>query len=291
MPPLTVKYTEVQSHSGNDGALRGKLRSIALDALGRKTSWFPNAQLRMQPRVQLIYIHHIFQDEIEHFRGLLKHFAEEYTFISYSEAINRIQKDQIDGCYMAFSSDDGFKNNLDAARVLEEFGTTACFFLNSKTVGMTNHEEIKAFCQQLLHFPPVEFMTWSDVRDLQRRGHEIGSHTSGHFNVGRMAITDFIHDLKSTKKEIEKETGAIEHFAFPYGRWNNFSAEALAATTAAGFTSCATAERGCHLPGTYSENPMIFRDHVLAHWPSPHMDYFFEQNVRRAMKHKKQPYP
>ena len=290
MLPITNHYSEVKSYHGNDGALRGKIRHLALDALGKKTRWFPSNRLVNQPRVQLVYIHHIFKDEIAPFRALINHFSKQYTFISYSEAIHRIQEDRIDGQYMAFSSDDGFKNNLDAANVLEEFGASACFFLNTQTIGMIDKVQIKSFCQQQLHFPPVEFLTWKEVNELQRRGHEIGSHTSGHFNVKEMAIDDFRSDLEWTKAEIEKETGPIEHFAFPYGRWVNFSSEALAATTSAGFKSCATAERGCHLPGTHVQNPMIFRDHILAQWPSRHMDYFFEQNVRRALKHPKQPF-
>lgn len=290
MLPLTSHYSQVKTYHGNDGALRGAIRSAALNVLGRKTGWFPNKRLASQPRVQLVYIHHIFKDEIASFRKLVDHFSKLYSFISYSEAIHRIQEGQIDGQYMAFSSDDGFKNNLDAAHVLEEFGASACFFLNTQTIGMIDQGQIKSFCQNQLHFPPVEFLTWKEVNELQRRGHEVGSHTSGHFNVKEMALDDFMRDLESSKAAIEKETGTIAHFAFPYGRWVNFSSEALAATKSAGFQSCATAERGCHLPGTYAENPMILRDHILAQWPTRHMDYFFEQNVRRALKHNEQPF-
>lgn len=117
--------------------MRGLARKAALDLLGLKTKVAPSKKLWEAPRVQLIYIHHIFEDEREGFRNMLKLFAEHFTFISYADAVIKILTGQMDKPYMAFSSDDGFKNNLIAAEVLEEFGTTACFFLNPGTIGLT----------------------------------------------------------------------------------------------------------------------------------------------------------
>lgn len=201
-----------------------------------------------------------------------------------------MRENDIDRPYMAFSSDDGFKNNLDAARVLEEFGAVACFFLNTQTIGLSDITVIEQFCREQLHFPPVEFLNWKEVESLQQKGHEIGSHTSGHFNVARLSLAAFEADLHQTKAAIETYTGPIQHFAFPYGRWDHFSEQALQATFDAGFESVSTAERGCHLPDDTSGNRMIFRDHVLAHWPLHHFDYFFEANVRKALKKETQPY-
>ena len=265
-------------------------RRGALDFLGWKARLSANEELKGQPRIQFIYIHHIFLDEIEPFRKLLAAWAEDFTFISHSEAVRRMSENDIDRPYMAFSSDDGFKNNLDAARILEEFGATACFFLNTRTIGLNDSRVIEQFCKEQLHFPPVDFMNWTEVDSLQKRGHEMGSHTSGHFNVAKLSLAAFEQDLYETKAAIEAKTGPIQHFAFPYGRWNHFSEQALQATFDAGFESVSTAERGCHLPDDTTGNRMIFRDHVLAQWPLHHFDYFFEANVLKALKNESQPY-
>lgn len=280
---LATKYSEIQpGHS-----LRSRARHLALDALSLTNS--TKANLARTPRVQFVYIHHVFDDEVESFHQQLAHLAADYTFIPYSEAIDRVQQYRIDKPYMAFSSDDGFYNNLNAAKALESFGTRACFFINTKTIGMNDEIAIRDFCSSRLDLAPVPFLAWSDVEALLASGHEIGSHTSGHFDVGSMELDDFRRDLDMTKSQIEAKTGPIHHFAFPYGRWQNFSEAALDATFEAGFKSCASAERGCHV-ASGPEHRMIFRDHLLAHWPTRHLDYFFLKNIRKAHSTQLQPY-
>lgn len=273
--------------------VRGIARKLALDALGMKTALMPNKELQQKPRVQFIYIHHIFKDEEAGFEKMLKTFQQQFTFIGYSEAVNRIKTGNIDRPCMAFSSDDGFKNNLDAARILEQHGATACFFLNPGTINLTDQDQIQSHCASRLHFPPVEFLTWDEVADLQKRGHEIGSHTMWHAKLSEESI-DFIQDdLAKSKAALESHCGPIEHFAYPYGRWFHFSKEALDATWQAGYTSCASAERGCHLP-TENVDPLklvLRRDHLLANWPVPHMKYFMENNAQGAQKeHDQSPF-
>ena len=63
-------------------------------------------------RVQFLFLHHLFNDEVASFRKLLKALSKEHTFISYSEAVNRIKTGNIDKPYICFSSDDGYKSNV-----------------------------------------------------------------------------------------------------------------------------------------------------------------------------------
>lgn len=278
-----TQYAEVAKL--NKQGMRGLARKAALDLLGLKTKVAPSKKLWETPRVQLIYIHHIFEDEREGFRNMLKLFAEHFTFISYSDAVNKILTGQMDKPYMAFSSDDGFKNNLIAAEVLEEFGTTACFFLNPGTIGLTDPDQIQSHCTSRLHFPPVEFLSWAEIYNLQKGGHEIGSHTVWHSKLSEVPIKETQEDLKQSKAMLEKECGPIDHFAYPYGRWFHFSKAALEATWEAGYKSCSSAERGCHLP-TQNVNPrqlVLRRDHLLANWPVNHMRYFVENNVKNSV--------
>lgn len=285
---MIENLSDLKGH-GIKSSLRSFARKNALDFLSVTNRWIEKDEIKTAPRLQFIYIHHVFNDEVESFRSQIAHLAKTYTFLSYSEAINRIKTGQIDRPYMAFSSDDGFLNNKNAAKVLESFGATACFFLNTNTIGLTDPKEIERFCRERLHLPAIEFLTWGQVNQLQAQGHEVGSHTSDHYDVSRMDHDAFVDDLSKTKQIIEEHAGPIQHFAFPYGRWSNFSKKALNATIEVGFQSVATAERGCHLLNG-PEHSMIYRDHVLAKWPARHLDYFFSTNVRNALKRTEQPY-
>jgi peptidoglycan/xylan/chitin deacetylase (PgdA/CDA1 family) len=148
---------------------------------------------------------------------------------------------------------------------------------------MQDPNQILLHCRQRLNFPPVEFLNWNQVNELQKKGHEIGSHTMWHAKLSDLGITEIQEDLVSSKEILEQKCGPIEHFAYPYGRWFHFSKEALDATWAAGYTTCASAERGCHLPteGIDKRELVIRRDHILANWPISHVDYFMENNVRQ----------
>ena len=60
--------------------------------------------LSKRARVQFLYIHHIFKDEENSFDEL---FLNYHTFISHSEAVNRVINGHIDKPYISISSDDG----------------------------------------------------------------------------------------------------------------------------------------------------------------------------------------
>ena len=102
--------------------LRDKVRSLVLDLLFAKEALIGYKKQLQKPRVQRLYFHHIFEDEEQKFRNLLKRLAKHHTFISHSEAVARITNNEIDKPYISFSSDDGFKNNLKAAEILKIAG-------------------------------------------------------------------------------------------------------------------------------------------------------------------------
>ena len=68
---------------------------------------------------------------------------------------------KIDKPYIAFSSDDGFKNNLFAAEILNNYGASACFFINPGLVEECDFQKIKNHCRNKLHLPPIEFLNWA----------------------------------------------------------------------------------------------------------------------------------
>jgi hypothetical protein len=279
------EYSELLKHKPS--GWRARVRHSLLDVLsmtsgneGKAAAWLK------KPRIQFLYIHHIFKDEIAQLRQMLNHLAQHHQFISYSDAVNKILQGSIDKPYICISSDDGLKNNLDAGAVLREFGISACFFICPSMIGVTDAEKIAAFTKERLHFPPVEFLSWNEVDALQKQGHEIGGHTMSHVNIAGTPSTAFDYEIRECYEVISGHCGTPLHFAYPYGRHHNFSQQGRQAVFAAGFSSCASAERGCHIVGPGQtltpEELLIRRDHIILAWPWRHIRYFLVENSKKA---------
>jgi peptidoglycan/xylan/chitin deacetylase (PgdA/CDA1 family) len=239
-----------------------------------------------KPRVQFLYLHHVFKDEEKKFEELIQTLSKQHKFISYSEAVEKVLQRKIDKPYISISMDDGFKNNIKAAEILKEFNAPCCFFINPEIIGKTSHVEIETYCREKLGIRPIEFMNWNDIELLQKMGHEIGSHTMEHINVGSIDRDVFEADCKKTFEILMSRCGAAKHFAFPYGRYFHFSEEAFKTVFNVGYYSCATAERGCYINPMHNlqhDELCIMRDHIIAHWPINHSLYFLGNNARKVM--------
>lgn len=61
-------------------------------------------------------------------------------------------------------------------------------------------------------------MTWDELRDLVRRGAEVGSHTVSHPHLPELSDADIRRELSESKQEIETELGRpCLELAYPYG--------------------------------------------------------------------------
>ncbi len=277
---LTTQYSTIIAQ--NPRSLRQFARHAALTALSLRERYFTGDATSGKPRVQFLYFHHIFDDELEPFDRLLAELAKQHVFISHTEAVERVLTGQNDAPCIAFSSDDGFKNNLQAAGILNRYGAKACFFINPTTIGQRKSALIEKFCSERLEMPPIEFLDWADIDVLINQGHEIGSHTMAHINVAETSLAEFEDDLSESRDILTRRCGQAAHFAYPYGRVHHFSREAMGAVFQAGFQSCASAERGCYscaepIP---RDKLLLRRDHIVAGWPLSHNMYFIGRNAR-----------
>lgn len=278
---LTVRnYNQIKKSN-----FRDVLRQSALNILSLYSSISRDERYLSQPRVQFLYIHHVFEDEEDQLMRLIKKLNEVHTFISYSHAVELILKGEIDKPYVVFSSDDGFKNNIRAGKILSDFGISACFFVNPSIIGESNIESLTKYCRDRLHFPPVEFLTWSDLNSLQNLGHEIGSHSWEHLKLIEYSYDKILYDLKKSKVILEQECGGIRHFAFPYGSFEYLNNNIRNACFEVGFDSLATAERGCHVnpDRNLQKNELcLLRDHIILDWRIDHMIYFLINSAKNS---------
>jgi peptidoglycan/xylan/chitin deacetylase (PgdA/CDA1 family) len=283
MIELTTTYEEVKKNKPKH--FRGLVRDLVLNGLSIKTK-FPNAKkIFEKPRIQFLYIHHVFDDEIENFDRLLNILSRHHSFIGYSEAVNRILTGNIDKPYICISSDDGFKNNLATVKIMEKYGAKGCFFVNPDSIGLKDFSAIKSFCASRLNFPPTEFMDWDDLGSLIKSGHEIGSHTMGHINIAETDMSRVEDNIHQSYEILNERIGQTSHFAYPYGRFFHFNKQAFDLVFKAGFTSCASAERGCHISAKKKLNSnelLIRRDHVICDWNINHVLYFILNNSEKA---------
>jgi peptidoglycan/xylan/chitin deacetylase (PgdA/CDA1 family) len=265
---------------------RDKARHFALNiAAGLSDQFSQRDQLFKRPRIQFIYLHHVFKDEEGNLDVLLKYLSKSHTFISFSKAIEKICQGEIDRPYIAFSSDDGLKNNIIAAEILSRYDATACFFICPDMIGETNFTLIRKFCNDQLHFPPVEFMNWDEVERLKSQGHEIGGHTMGHVKLSSVPFETGSAEIHNCYQVLTKRFNGPLHFAYPYGRYFHFPANLKPVVYTAGFETCSSAERGCHISNgevIAPEKLLIRRDHVILDWPLQHILYFLAKNIQRA---------
>jgi peptidoglycan/xylan/chitin deacetylase (PgdA/CDA1 family) len=258
--------------------LRDRLRSRLLDVLSLQQ---PDLG---RPRVHFLYLHHVLRDEAANFRELLKTLSRTHEFISHTSAADKIRSGAIDKPYISFSIDDGIKNCLDAADMLDEFGAKCCFFICPSMADNPSREARERFCKEQISLPATDFLNWSDMEALKKRGHEIGNHTRSHFTLSSIkSRAELEQEIGGSRDEIAKRLGDVPHFAWPRGTFGHMSPEAKEIVFATGHKTCASAVRGAHVANAASDAELcIRRDHILGAWPVRHSLYFIGKSAGRA---------
>jgi hypothetical protein len=105
-----------------------------------------------------------------------------------------------------------------------------------------------------------------------------------HANLGALPAAHIPDEITSVHQVLRTRLGTAQHFSWPQGGWTNITPEARRAVFDAGFISCASAVRGCHVtPSTGDVSSVcIRRDHVLANWPVNHVLYLMMRNAKAA---------
>jgi peptidoglycan/xylan/chitin deacetylase (PgdA/CDA1 family) len=260
-------------------------RAAALSALSlayRIPGWLN--RMMQEKRIQFIYLHHTFANEEQSFRRMLERLTLTHTFIGYSQAVKKLVNGDIDKPYISISFDDGFKCSLRGAEILNRFGIKACFFLIGSMIGETDFDTIKRFNRERLLRPPIRYMSWDDVEMLLESGHEIGGHTMTHPVLSQLSYQQIQFEISESYRLLTRRLGTVKHFAWPFGSSSHINDQAIKTVFDAGFESCASAVRGCHLPGSESslQRMIIRRDYIQATWPLHHVNYFFSKNIRQG---------
>jgi peptidoglycan/xylan/chitin deacetylase (PgdA/CDA1 family) len=182
---------------------------------------------------------------------------------------------------IAITFDDCYHDNLAAARVLFEHGLPATFFIPTQYVGTDHVFEWDVGLKRMAN------LTWRDVLEMQQLGHEIGSHTVSHPDMGQIEPHEARRELHESKQTLEERLQRpVRFFAYPFGARGNFRPEYLPLVYELGYEACFSALRGFiepHMKGQVlpREAMPYFRSlqHLELHL-SGCLDWFYQMKRR-----------
>lgn len=235
--------------------------------------------------IQFVNIHHVTQAEEAGFVAFVDWLQQHFQLLSYSQAVDQVISGTGLGPRLVLSFDDGLENHWTAARLLAERNVSACFFVCPGIVGQTEGTETERFCRNRLRIDPTSFLNWGQIDEMLGWGHEIGSHTMDHLNLAQIDTNQVLEQLQRSREVLQGRIGAVQHFAWPYGRFHDFSATAFRSVFEIGYRSCASGVRGCHLTRSpVSPNQLcLHRDQTEIDWPQSHRQFFLWRSTQKPM--------
>ena len=152
------------------------------------------------------------------FREQMNHLVRDgHPVVSLSALVDALEgRRALPGGAVVITFDDGWQDQFDDAfPILKQHGFTATFFIYTKGIGSG-----------------PGFMSWDEVRELQRGGMTIGAHSRTHPVLTRRSVS-LTDEIMGSREDIDRNIGAApDLFAYPYGAWDQHVADAV---RAAGF--------------------------------------------------------
>jgi peptidoglycan/xylan/chitin deacetylase (PgdA/CDA1 family) len=141
--------------------------------------------------------------------------------VGVRELLTAAVRGQSDGL-VGLTFDDGYADFCsDGAPVLERFGFAASIFVVTGSVGLVSSWD-PDFRQPLL--------TAGQIRDLHRRGFEIGSHAVRHRRLPGLPERELRAELADSRRQLEEILQApVDGLAYPYGEADELVQRAAAA--------------------------------------------------------------
>ena len=178
-----------------------------------------------------ILFHHLVSDRahrmgvstecfLRHVRFLQKH----YQVVSLHDAIEMMRANRVARPTVVLTFDDGYEDNfINLRAVVEETGVPVTMFVSTGYVGQ--QRGFKHDTDRGIH--GLAALSWEQLRQMQRQGFEIGSHTRCHFDCGSDDIAALRHETVGAKDLEARLMQPVEFFSFPYGLPKNMSSEAV----------------------------------------------------------------
>ena len=194
------------------------------------------------------------------FESFLRFFARFYNVTTLSALLVRLETGTELTGRLAITFDDGYRGNATiAAPILERHNQRACFFVTTQFIG-TDHVPWWDAERKL----KVPWMTWDQVRSLRKNGHDIGSHTETHPDLGVIGKDEARREIGCGSVRLDSELG--EHsglFAYPFGGRKNMSEENQSVLKELGLRCSLSAYGGTVKPG---DDPLRLKRITISNW-------------------------
>jgi len=179
------------------------------------------------------------------FRQICQLLRERFRVIPLAEVFRLVrEKAALPRRTVAITFDDCYADNWQAAQILHEHQMPATFFLPTGFVGTRRRFEWDR------GLPELPNLTWQQVREMVALGHDIGSHTVNHVNMGEVDLGVAWNELTTSRLMIEDQVGrACRYFAYPFGGPQHFRPEFLPLLEQAGYEGGVSAFGGFVRPG------------------------------------------
>lgn len=160
---------------------------------------------------------------IEEFERFCAFLGRTFEVLTLSEQLDRLGRGDAGGT-LSITFDDGYLDNFEkAAPVLEQLGLPATFFVATGFIGTDN---VAWWDRELPDVP--KWMDWDQVRNLHRRGFQIGCHTVTHADLGSIGVDAVRSEVGDAKRRLERELAVgVDLFAYPYGGPGHMNAASL----------------------------------------------------------------
>ncbi len=160
-----------------------------------------------------------------------------YQAVSFAHAVRWVAgEEELTHPSVVITFDDGYEDNfLYAHPALRRQGFTGCFFVPS------------GFVEAVDRAPEDRSMTWAQLHELLRAGHEIGAHSVTHRKLTMLDAAAMQAEVRLCKEALERGLGrAVELFCYPAGAYNAAVRRAVAES---GYRAACTVAPGANRTG------------------------------------------
>jgi peptidoglycan/xylan/chitin deacetylase (PgdA/CDA1 family)/CelD/BcsL family acetyltransferase involved in cellulose biosynthesis len=96
---------------------------------------------------------------------------------------------------------------------------------------------------------PATMLKWNEIRQMSKGGISFGAHTVTHPVLGTLTVSRLREEIVGSKKTVEDRLQIpVRHFAYPFGKPEDFGCDAKRIVQAAGFQSAVTTMFGVNGP-------------------------------------------
>jgi peptidoglycan/xylan/chitin deacetylase (PgdA/CDA1 family) len=183
---------------------------------------------------------------VDLFERHCRFFRDHFRVVPLREIVGKLERGEALNRELAITFDDGYRDNFEqAAPILERLSLPATFFVVTQWMG-TDSVAWWDEARGARH----PWMTWGQVRELHRRGFDVGPHTRTHADLGTISGAQARDEILGARRDLESQLGArADLFAYPYGRADQISEANRDLVKAAGFRCCCSSVGGVNSTG------------------------------------------